>query len=159
MRAVGNLLWHFPFFGFLTALFNFILGGIMVLTVVGAPIGFGLMQFAKYLLAPYSNAMISKDDLEKHQEEVKPKSQGMKIFNTIVSICWIPFGVVSVFFAALQGIGACMTIVGAPVGIVVLKSLKFYLNPVNKICVPRAVGEELERREDKKTLEKFKLAS
>ena len=37
-------------------------------------------------------------------------------------------------------------IVTIPVALVVAKSLGTVLNPVNKVCVPIAVAEELERR-------------
>lgn len=159
MRSVANFLWHFPFFGFISAFFNFVLGSIFVMTVVGAPIGLGLIQYAKFLLAPYSNAMISKSQLEKHQKDAKEEHKALTIFNTIVSVCWIPFGIVFAFFSALQGIGLCLSVIGVPVGVVVLKSLRFYFNPVNQICVPRAVSEELEKREDKTVLNKYNLAS
>lgn len=159
MRGIANFLWHFPFFGFMSAFFNFILGGILVLTVVGAPIGLGLIQYAKFLLAPYSNAMISKSQLEKHQKNVKEEHKALTVFNTVVSILWIPFGVVFAIMSAIQGIGLCVSVIGVPVGVVVLKSLRFYFNPVNQICVPRAVSEELEKREDKTVLDKYNLAS
>jgi len=159
MRGVANFLWHFPFFGFLIAFSNFLLGGLLVLTVVGAPIGLGLMQYAKFLFAPYTNAMISKTQLEKHQKNAKEEHKALTVFNIIVSIFWIPFGLVFAALNALQGVGLCLSVIGIPVGIVVLKSLRFYFNPVNQICVPRAVSEELEKREDKSVLDKYNLAS
>jgi len=60
MRTLGNILWHVPFLGFLTALVTFLFGGLLVIPVIGAPIGLGLIQFSKFLLAPFSFAMISK---------------------------------------------------------------------------------------------------
>ena len=53
MRLLGNILWHFPFFGFVTSFFTFLTGGFLVLTVVGAPIGLGLIQHSKFLLSPF----------------------------------------------------------------------------------------------------------
>jgi len=43
MRTLGNILWHVPFLGFLSALGTFIIGGLLTITVVGAPIGLGLL--------------------------------------------------------------------------------------------------------------------
>ena len=60
MRTFGNILWHFPFFGFLTALSNFIIGGILTITVIGSPIGLGLIQLAKFQLTPFSNQMVDE---------------------------------------------------------------------------------------------------
>ena len=65
MRTLANILWHFPFFGFISALFSFILGGILTLTVIGAPIGLGLIQHSKFLMSPFSKAMISDSKLKK----------------------------------------------------------------------------------------------
>jgi uncharacterized membrane protein YccF (DUF307 family) len=48
MRAVGNVLWHFPFLGFVSAIFTYLLGLLLTITVVAAPIGLGLMEFGKF---------------------------------------------------------------------------------------------------------------
>ena len=39
MRLLGNILWHFPCFGFVTSLFSFLAGILLTVTVVGAPSG------------------------------------------------------------------------------------------------------------------------
>ena len=48
MRTLGNVLWHFPFFGFLTALLTFLCGLILMILVIPAPIGRGLVEHAKF---------------------------------------------------------------------------------------------------------------
>jgi uncharacterized membrane protein YccF (DUF307 family) len=53
MRTFGNIIWHFPFLGFLTAASTFLLGLLFLVTVVGAPIGLGLMELGKFFLAPF----------------------------------------------------------------------------------------------------------
>ena len=45
MKTLGNILWHIPFLEFLSALGAFLLGGLLVITVIGAPIGINLIQF------------------------------------------------------------------------------------------------------------------
>ena len=67
MRTLGNILWHVPFLGFLSALGTFLIGGLLVITVIGAPLGLGLIQLSKFLLTPFSSAMISKKDLKADQ--------------------------------------------------------------------------------------------
>ena len=67
MRKLANIIWHVPFLGFLNSFFTFILGSILVLTVIGAPIGLGLIQLSKFLLTPFSSEMVSKKDLNKEQ--------------------------------------------------------------------------------------------
>ena len=49
MKTLGNILWHVPFLGFLTALGTFLVGGLLVITVIGAPLGLGLIQLSKFL--------------------------------------------------------------------------------------------------------------
>ena len=64
MRTLGNILWHFPFFGFVTAIFYWLLGLLLTVLVVTAPLGLGLMEFGKFLFAPFGRAMVSKTDLK-----------------------------------------------------------------------------------------------
>ncbi len=70
MRTLGNILWHIPFLGFLSAFFTFLIGGLLVITVIGAPIGLGLIQLSKFLLTPFSKSMISKSDLNTDQNKL-----------------------------------------------------------------------------------------
>lgn len=70
MRTLGNILWHFPFFGFVTAAFYWLLGLLLTLLIVTAPIGLGLMEFGKFLFAPFGNAMVRKADLKVIQNPV-----------------------------------------------------------------------------------------
>ena len=70
----------------------------------------------------------------------------MHAYSTIVSILYLPFGLIFVVLSVIQIVALCFTIVGIPVALVVAKSLGTALNPVNKICVRSAVVEELERR-------------
>jgi len=48
-----------------------------------------------------------------------------------------------------------VTIIGIPVALVLAKSLGTYFNPVNKICVPKAVQNELEQRKAKEQIAKY----
>ena len=140
MRTLGNILWHFPFFGFLTAAFYWLLGLLLTLLVVTAPIGLGLMEFGRFLLAPFGNEMVSKSSLRVEQNVL------WQAYSTVVMILYLPFGVVFVILSAIQVFALCLSIVGIPVALVIAKSLGTVLNPVNKICVPSAVAEEVARR-------------
>jgi uncharacterized membrane protein YccF (DUF307 family) len=140
MRTLGNILWHVPFLGFLTAAFYWLLGLLLTLLVVTAPLGLGLMEFGKFLLAPFGNEMVSKASLNVKQNPV------WEAYSTIVMILYLPFGVLFVILNALQVFALCFSIVGIPVALVIAKSLGTVLNPVNKVCVPSAVAEEMARR-------------
>jgi uncharacterized membrane protein YccF (DUF307 family) len=146
MRTLGNILWHFPFLGFLSALIHFLIGGLFTITVVGAPIGLGLIEYSKFLLTPFSSAMVSKDDLNMEQ------NAAWRTYSTILWILYMPFGLIFCMLSIFQIVGLFVTIIGIPVAIVIAKSLPTYFKPVNKKCVPVAVREELERRQAQKDI-------
>lgn len=148
MRTLGNILWHIPFLGFLTALGTFLIGGLFVITVIGAPIGLGLIQLSKFLLTPFSSAMISKKDLNVDQNKL------WQSFSFIVRILYFPFGLFLAIATIFQIAALFITIIGIPVALVLAKSLGTYFNPVNKTCVPKAVQNELEQRKAKEQVAK-----
>jgi uncharacterized membrane protein YccF (DUF307 family) len=139
MKTLGNILWHIPFFGFVTASVVYMLGLVLTATVVAAPIGLGLMEFGKFLFAPFGHAMITKSELGVKQNEA------WKTYSTIVMILYIPFGLVFSIIAVFQVVLVFFTLIGIPIAIVVAKSLGTFFNPVNKKCVAQAVVDELDR--------------
>ncbi len=148
MRTLGNILWHVPFLGFLSALGTFLIGGLLVITIIGAPIGLGLIQLSKFLLTPFSSAMISKKDLKADQNKL------WQTFGIIVRILYFPFGLFLAVVTVFQIAALFISIVGIPVALVLAKSLGTYFNPVNKICVPKAVADELDSRKAKEQVDK-----
>ncbi len=150
MRTLGNILWHIPFMGFMSALGAFLLGGLLVLTVIGAPIGLGLIQLSKFLLAPFSNAMVDASLLNQEQKE----NQLWKSFGIIVRILYFPLGLFLTIVLIFQIAGMFVSLIGIPVALVLAKSLSTYFNPVNKKCVPKAVADELQQRKAKADIDK-----
>jgi len=75
--------------GFMTAIGAAIAGIFWTCTVVGAPIGLGLLQFAKFLLAPFDHRMVDKSviqtDIQKELENPL-----WKTYSQIIKICWYP---------------------------------------------------------------------
>ena len=140
MRTLGNILWHVPFLSFVTAALYWLLGLLLTALVVTAPIGLGLMEFGKFLLVPFGRAMVDNKDLKGE------RNAAWQAYSTIIMILYIPFGLVFVVFNAIQVVLLCLSIVGIPVALVIAKSLGTVLNPVNKVCVPSAVAEEMARR-------------
>jgi len=140
MKTLGNILWHFPFFGFVTAIFVYLFGLLLTITIIAAPIGLGLMELGKFLFWPFGNAMVSKSELNVEQ------NKAWKAYSTIVMILYFPFGLFFTIVAVFQVIGLFISIIGIPPALVLTKSLGTYLNPVNKKCVPSAVTDELEGR-------------
>jgi uncharacterized membrane protein YccF (DUF307 family) len=148
MKTLGNILWHFPFLGFLTSLVTFLMGGLFVITVVGSPIGLGLIQLSKFLLAPFSKAMVSKNDLNVEQ------NKAWKTYGTIIRILYFPFGLFLSIMTIFQIAGLFITIIGIPVALVLAKSLGTYFNPINKVCVAKAVAEEVDKRKAQAEVDK-----
>ena len=140
MKTLGNILWHFPFFGFVNAILVYLLGLLLTATVIAAPIGLGLMEFGKFLFVPFGHAMVSKADLNVEQ------NKAWKTFSTLIMILYLPFGIILALIAVVQVVLLFITIIGIPPAIVVAKSLGTYFNPVNKKCVHQAVVDELEKR-------------
>lgn len=140
MRTLGNIVWHFPFFGFVNATLVYLLGLLLTVTIVAAPVGLGLMELGKFLLAPFSRTMVSKADLDVKQNEA------WKVYSIIVMLIYLPLGIVLCAYLLVQVVALFVSIVGIPVAIVVAKSLGTCLNPVNKQCVHRSVRDEIDRR-------------
>jgi uncharacterized membrane protein YccF (DUF307 family) len=140
MRTLGNILWHIPFLGFVTATFTYLIGLILTLLVITAPIGLGLMEYGKFLYFPFGHAMVSKKELNIEQNKY------WKAYSTIVMVVYFPFGLIYAVMAAIQAAVLALSIIGIPIALIIAKSLGTYLNPVNKKCVHIAVQDELERR-------------
>lgn len=148
MRTLGNILWHIPFLGFLSAFGTFLIGGLFVITLIGAPIGLGLIQLSKFLLTPFSSAMVYKKELNAEQNKF------WQSFSLIVRIIYFPFGLLLAIVTIIQIAGLFITIIGIPIALVLAKSLETFFNPVNKICVPKSVQDELEQRKAKQHVAK-----
>ena len=140
MKTLGNILWYFPFLGFLSAIIVYLFGLLLTVTVIAAPIGLGLMEFGKFLFWPFGNAMVSKNELKVEQNPV------WQTYSTIIMILYLPFGIILCICAIFQIAALFFSIIGIPAALVVAKSLGTYLNPVNKKCVHSAVVDEIERR-------------
>ena len=143
MRTLGNIIWHFPFFGWVSALLTFLLGSLLVITVVGAPLGLGLIQLSKFLMAPFSSAMIDSREVSTDQNKL------WESFGLIVRILYFPIGLLLVIFSLFQIAGLFISLVGIPVAMVLAKSLSTFLNPVNKKCVSKSIANVLENRKAK----------
>lgn len=141
MRTLGNILWHFPCFGFLTALVHFLLGLLLTITIIGSPIGIGLIELSKFQMSPFTSVMIPGDRIEDNRSLLR------RIFEAVIVIIYLPIGLILALATIIQIVLLVVTIVGIPAAIVLAKSLGTYFNPVGKKCVSRIYAEELERAE------------
>lgn len=147
MRLVGNILWHIPFLGFISAGIAFVLGTILTVLVVTAPIGFGLLQYSKFLLAPFSYSLVDKGELS--PEVVANQHPLFKTYGAILKIVYVVcLGIWLAIGLFFQAIGLCCTVIGIPAGIAVFKSIPTVLQPVGKVCVPVGVANHLDAQKD-----------
>lgn len=142
MRTLGNILWHIPFFGFITAFYMFALGLFFTLTIVGAPLGAGLFELGKFYLAPFGNRLVDASELN------TPLSQNPLwiTWGWVMTLLWLPFGLIAFFCVALQAFFLCFTIIGIPPAIAIFRSLDTILNPVGKKTISAELRAELARR-------------
>ena len=112
MKTFLNFLWNFPFLGFIYAIITGISGLLWCLTIIGLPLGLGLLQFSLFLFWPHGYAMVSKGDLEILTEKKRPL--WWKIFALIIRIIYFPFGLVHAMFMACVGLIEFFTIIGIP---------------------------------------------
>lgn len=150
MRAFGNILWHFPFFGFISAGVTWLLGLLLTLTIVGAPIGLGLMELGKFFLFPFGHSMVSSAELARARG--RTRNLAWRVFSILVLIVYLPLGAILAVLTIVQVGLLFISILGIPAGIVVAESLGTWFNPVGKKCVSNAVVAELERRKAEQQL-------
>jgi uncharacterized membrane protein YccF (DUF307 family) len=136
---LGNILWHIPFLGFITAAWTWLLGLLLTILVITAPIGLGLMQYGKFLFLPFSWSMVDGKDLKRESNPL------WSAYSTIIMIVYLPIGVISVVVALFQIVALALTIVGLPTALVLAKSLGTFLNPVGKVCVDHYVKDDIDR--------------
>ena len=157
MRGCLNVFWYFPLFGFFHALIYVIMGAILCCTVILYPIGLGYFQIARYLLSPFSSALVSRADLllVRPQDATDEKSFS-DTYTKIIGVLFIPFGLIASAYAVLGIINCCLYIVTIPCVYVWTRALPAIFNPTGKVCVPIAVADEITRIKNGQTVAKFK---
>ena len=151
MRILGNILWHFPFFGWVWSLLCALIGCLFCMTIVGIPLGMGLFQISSMLLAPFTRSAVSRSDIESVTEE--KQSTGMKIWRILIRIVYFPFGLLLACQVIILVAGMFVTIIGIPCAIAYAKCIGLVFNPVGKICVPKDVADEIKRRKASKIVD------
>lgn len=130
IRTIANILWHVPFLGFINALYAFLLGLLLTALVITAPIGLGLIQYAAFLLFPFTRRMVPASAAGVGRNPL------WAAYSAVIMLLYLPFGLFAFIVGLVQCIGLAMTIVGLPGAYIIAKSLGTYFNPVGKVCVP-----------------------
>lgn len=153
MRTLGNIIWHFPYCGFLKSLLYVIGGLFWCITIIGIPLGLGLFQLSLFMLAPFNKGLVSRKELELLTGE--KQNEFVKAWSIIIRILYFPFGLFAAMTSVMMIAAEFVTLIGIPCGLVEAKALSAIFNPINKKCVPRVVAEEIERRKASNTLNKY----
>ena len=132
LRTIANILWHIPFLGFINALGAFLLGLLLTVLIIPAPIGLGLLSYAKFLMFPFSRRMVSASEAGVSRNPL------WAAYSTLIMLLYLPFGIIFFIIGVIQCIGLALTIVGLPLAYIIAKSLTTYLNPVGKVSVKDA---------------------
>lgn len=122
MKLLGNIIWAL-FGGLFIALYYFVVGLLLCLTVVGIPFGLQLMKMAGFALWPFG-----------HEVQAGPQDSGC--LSVVMNIIWIIFGGVEIALTHLGlGVVFCITIVGIPFGLQHFKMALLALVPFGKNIV------------------------
>ena len=122
MKLIGNILWAL-FGGRFIALYYFVVGLLLCLTVVGIPFGLQLMKMAGFALWPFG-----------HEVQAGPQDSGC--LSVFMNILWIILGGIEIALTHLGlGVAFCVTIIGIPFGLQHFKMALLALVPFGKIII------------------------
>lgn len=148
-KFIFNVLWWFPGFGFIDAILFYIVGALMNLTVVMKPLGNGLIEFAKFSLAPFSRSLVHQDDLGKrHKYFWDSTSKTLFYIYLPIGIFLTVSLIVSIYFKV-------MSIWGIPFIIPTIKSIRALLNPIGIVCVSDEVKEKVDKKAARREYKKL----
>lgn len=119
MKLLGNILW-FVLGGFLVALYYWIVGALLCLTIIGIPFGIQLMKIGVFALWPFGHEVVSG-----------PNDGGC--LSILMNVIWILVGGIEIALLHLTfGLFCCITIIGIPFGVQHFKMALLALVPFGK---------------------------
>lgn len=155
MRILANILWLIPFLGILQTVLFFVLGVLLLIPIITIPYGLGLIQYSKFLLAPFSRELVYKGEIQEYNRVVKSWNF---LSNVIYFLIFsIPVAIYSIFIIAISPVFIVCTLgIGLIVLIPVYKSFKFLFCPAGVVCVSRYFADEMRREKAKMEMEKYR---
>jgi uncharacterized membrane protein YccF (DUF307 family) len=145
--GIFNIVW-FVFLGWWQALIFLLSAGFFAITIIGIPLAKSLLQFAKLSAFPFGKEVVRETELK----GIENVSSVRRIGGIIINIMWFPIGLFLSITHILTGIFAFITIIGIPVGIVLVRMGKFLIFPIGAKVVTKkeayasAVANEIEKR-------------
>lgn len=129
MKALGNIAWLL-LGGILVAIFYFLGGLLLCITIIGIPFGVQLFKLGRYALWPFGYEIVNG-----------PGEPGC--LSTVMNLIWILFGWWEVALLHLIfGLIFCITIVGIPLGLQHFRMAIGSIFPFGKVIKPKAVASE-----------------
>lgn len=120
-RLLGNIIW-LVLFGLTLAISLLVSGVLMCITIIGIPFGIQAFKLAAYCIWPFGSEIVQVDS-------TAPGCLG--------NIIWFVLGgLVSALIALVLGLIACITIVGIPFGLILLRMVPLIAFPFGKAVVP-----------------------
>ena len=119
MKTLGNLLWLL-FGGLLIALFYFLVGLVMCITLIGIPFGIQLFKLGRYSLWPFGHELVDGPN--------EPGCVSVAMDLIWILTGWWEVALLHLFFGLLF----CITIVGIPWGLQHFKMILPALIPFGK---------------------------
>ncbi|MCL2702781.1 MAG: hypothetical protein FWE91_04125 [Defluviitaleaceae bacterium] len=125
MKTLGNMIW-FVLFGWWLGTLYMIIGGLFFITILGAPIGLAMFEYAKLMYLPFGKSIV-RESFVKGPGNMSPIK---KTVQTVLNIIWLPIGII-LFLLNFGSMLLCfVSIILIPLGIVQAKALKFLLWPI-----------------------------
>ena len=113
MKTIANILWII-FGGLILSVFWAVVGLVLCVTIVGIPFGTQCFKFANLMLFPFGREVV----------------YGGSTVSLLLNILWIVvFGLNLALWSLAIGLLWCLTIVGIPIGLQVIKFAKLSLMP------------------------------
>ncbi len=151
IRAIGNVVW-FVIGGWWTALLYLLASVICCITIIGIPIGKACFQYAKLMAFPFGKTIV-KETFIKGKENV---SVVRRFFGALANILWFPFGIAGFLGNVIAGVGACLTIIGIPIGLVLFKCSVFIIWPVGaKVIKLDEKQDILDKRSEERIMQRM----
>ena len=119
MKLLGNILWLI-LGGLLVALYYWIVGLLICITIIGIPFGVQLIKIGNFALWPFG-----------HDVQSGPNDTGC--LSILMNVIWILVGGIEITMLHLTfGVFCCLTIIGIPFGIQHFKMALLALVPFGK---------------------------
>ena len=145
--GIFNIIW-FVIFGWASALSYLLFGALMYITIIGIPIGKALFNLSKLCAFPFGKEVIREVELKGSENVGNARKTG----GILLNIIWFPFGLFLSISHLILGIIAFITVIGIPVGIVMVRLAKFILFAIGAKVVSKkeayaaAVANEIKNR-------------